>query len=134
MGPASSPRTESGSDVRGRGGGDLRSSEEGLPEVSGEADGSTMRPSVTRSPGWVDIRSSDDADDICAFLGLLLVMEAGSVEDVGATKAEHNMKPSLLFFWWWPEEVRITERTAAAAYRTMMTVWLLQFTGVSGVF
>jgi len=42
-------------------------------------------------------------------------MEAGSVEDVGATKAEHNMKPSL-----WPKEARITERTAAAAYRTMM--------------
>ena len=112
MGPASSPRTESGSDVRGRGGGDLRS---GGLEPSGEADGSTIRPSVTRSPGWVDIRSSDDAGDMCAFLGLPLAMGAGSVEDVGATKAEHNMKPSL-----WPKEARITERTAAAAYRTMM--------------
>ena len=76
------------------------------------------------------MRSSDgDGGDTgtCELLAELPTW-AGSTEGVGATKAEQlgrsndDEEPSL---WPEPDEVRITERSAAAAYLAMMMCYRL---------
>ena len=80
------------------------------------------------------MRSSDDDGgdtDACECELLAEVPTwAGSAEGVGATKAEqpgrsNDEEPSLFFCWPEPDEVRITERSAAAAYLAMMCYRLL---------